>query len=223
MKRGVIAIALLCAFQAGCATVRTPTPSPSVVVEAAPADRPWERTATPADRQRIDTLIASLARARAAVPKRRSRAMAAEGALLDPAAAQTMPQTPPGPYYCRLIRFGGRAGFATFKPDICYVESAPDALAFTKQTGSNLPEGYLYDDGDRRQVFLGTFRTAGDKPGTGYGNDPARDIVGIVERVSPFRWRLILSRAGPGAALDLYELVPLTPPVPGAPPGVPGS
>lgn len=223
MQRGVIALALLGSFLAGCATAPTPTARPSVVVEAPPPDRAWERTVTLPDRQRIDTLVASLARARALVPKRRSRAVAAEGALLDPAAAQTVPQTPPGPYYRRLIRFGGRAGFATFKPDVCYIEGATDALAFTKQTGSNLPEGYFYEDGDRRQVFLGTFRAAGDRPGVGYGNDPARDIVGVVERVSPFRWRLILSRAGRGAALDIYELVPLTPQVPGAAPAVPSN
>lgn len=224
MRRGVIALALLCSALTGCATTPSArTQQASVTVEPPPPERTWERTVTATDRQRIETLQDSLARARASVPKRRAKAMAAEGALLDPEAAQTMPQTPPGPYYCRLIRFGGRAGVVSFKPDICYIESAMDALAFTKQTGSNLPEGYLYEDGDRRQVFLGTFRTAGDKPGTGYGNDPARDIVGIVERVSPFRWRLILSRAGRGATLDLYELVPLTPQVPGAVPAVPAS
>ena len=222
MHRGVIAIALFCPVLAGCATTPVTNERPSVVLETPLPERPWERIVTPADRQRIETLGGALARLRDMAPRRRSTA-AAEGALLDPAAAQTMPQTPPGPYTCRLVRFGGRAGFATFKPDVCYVEAAADALAFTKQTGSNLPEGYFYDDGDRRQVFLGTLRTAGDKPGRGYGNDPAKDIVGIVERVSPFRWRLILSRGGRGAALDLYELVPLTPEVPGAPSAVPSD
>ena len=134
-----------------------------------------------------------------------------------------LPQLPPGPYYCRLLRFGGRPRFATFKPDFCYVEAGTDALAFTKQTGENLPEGWIFPDGDTRQIFLGTFRREGEPGGKHYGDDPVHDIAGIVERVSPFRWRLILTRAGGDAALELYELVPVPPEVPGAKPAVPES
>ncbi|RZM36073.1 MAG: DUF4893 domain-containing protein, partial [Sphingomonas sp.] len=36
------------------------------------------------------------------------------------------------------------------------------------------------------------------------------------------RWRMVLSRAGGGALLDVYELVPVTPKVPGAMPAVAG-
>ena len=35
------------------------------------------------------------------------------------------------------------------------------------------------------------------------------------------RWRLVLTQAGNGALLDIYELVPVTPLVPGAKPAVP--
>ena len=51
----------------------------------------------------------------------------------------------------------------------------------------------------------------------------SQDVAGVIERVSPFRWRLVLTRAGKGALLDVYELVPVTPEVPGAAPAVPAK
>ena len=57
-------------------------------------------------------------------------------------------------------------------------------------------------------------RAAGETGGRAYGADPTRDLVGLVTRVAPFRWRLVLAHAGRGADLDLYELVPVTPDVP---------
>ena len=81
----------------------------------------------------------------------------------------------------------------------------------TKQTGENLPGGWLHADSDRRLVFLGTLREKGETAAPPYGGAPARDIAGVVERVGPFRWRLVLTRAGKGALLDLYELVPVAP------------
>jgi len=216
MCRG-IALAMAATMLAGCAA-RTP-----VAVALAPApvaatpEPAWAGLASADDQTALAALPARFVRARAAVPRRFAAKVSAEGALLDPATAEPLPQLPPGPYLCRLVRFGGKQQFRTFAPDYCYVDAAEASLSFTKQTGANLPEGYIYPDSDTRQVFLGTFRTAGDPAGRGYGKDPARDIGGIVERVAPFRWRLLLTRAGQGATLDLYELVPVPPSVPGAP------
>ncbi|MEG8052635.1 DUF4893 domain-containing protein [Sphingomonas aerolata] len=69
-------------------------------------------------------------------------------------------------------------------------------------------------DGDRRQVFLGTVRTTPAQVAPPYGTNPARDVAGVVERVGPLRWRLVMTRAGQGAILDLYELVPAPPATP---------
>lgn len=219
MRRAAFALALSIALGA-CAT--RPKVAVAVAVEAAPVAeevqlKAWERIVTPADRNRLVALPDQWRRARAAVPRRLARKVAAEGALIDPAIALDLPTPPPGPYHCRLVRFGGRAGFATFPPDFCYVEASGGGLSFTKQTGGNLPQGWLHEDSPKREVFLGT---AG--PGR-YADDAARDLAGVVERVSPFRWRLVLTRAGRGALLDLYELVPVTPEVPGAKPAVPAT
>ena len=221
MFRAAIASLFVLTTLGGCAG--HPATAPVGVIEPAAEEPAWMGIATPADQLRIAQLHARFVAAHAAVPRSRSKMLAAEAALVDPTAAQVLPQLPPGPYYCRLIRFGGSARLASFKPDFCYVNVEEKGLSFTKQTGTNLPEGWILPDGDTRQIFLGTFRREGEPGGKRYGDDPASDIAGIVERVSPFRWRLILTRAGGGATLDLYELVPVPPQVPGATPAAPSG
>lgn len=216
MRRAAFTIALSSLALGACAT------RPKGVVEAEPIVeavelKEWEGIVTPADRGRLAALPDQWRRALAGVPRRSAGRLAAEGPLVDPEIALDLPTPPPGPYHCRLVRFGGRAGFATFPPDFCYVEASGGGLSFTKQTGGNLPQGWLHEDTPKREVFLGT-----TGPGR-YADDPARDVAGVVERVSPFRWRLVLTRAGRGAVLDLYELVPVTPEVPGAKPAVPAT
>jgi hypothetical protein len=182
----------------------------------------WTAAVTPPDKARLDTLADTWLRARAGVPRRLAAKLEAEGALVRPDAALDLPSLPPGPYYCRLVRLGGRLGLATFKPDFCIVDGTTHKLSFTKQSGTSLPGGWLFPDTDKRQVFLGTFRPATSRAAPPYSKDPARDVAGVVERVGPFRWRLVLTRAGQGALLDVYELVPVTPAVKGAVPAVPG-
>lgn len=215
MRRAAVALALSPLALAACAAERSP---PVVAVEPAPPPveiKEWEDAATPADRAAISGLPERWTRALTAVPRRGMGRLRAEGPLARPDVALEQPAPSPGPYYCRLLRFGGRLGITTFRPDFCYVTVDAGRLTFTKQTGENLPQGRLYEDEPTRLVFLGTMG-----PGR-YGEDSARDVAGVVERVSPFRWRLTLTRAGRRSRLDLYELVPVTPEVPLAPRAVP--
>ncbi|MBN8848814.1 MULTISPECIES: DUF4893 domain-containing protein [unclassified Sphingomonas] len=205
---------------AGCAVHRTET-RPHATVETNAPQPPWMQTATPAGLRALDTLDADFARTVRALPRTAAARAQAEGALLDPQAAQLAPQLPPGPYHCRLIRLGSARGMRAFPPDVCYVLADTGTLSFAKSTGENRPEGTLYDDGDKRMVLLGTWRRAGEKTQHRYGDDSGRDFVGLVERVSAFRWRLIIDRPGSGATLDVYEMVPVTPEVKGAKPMVP--
>ena len=225
MRRAAPLLAYSMLALAGCASAPVVPPvvatAPAVTIGSEPAG--WDVTASASDRQRIAALPATWARARAAVPRRQAAKLKAEGALVDPAAALEAPTLPPGPYHCRLVRFGGRAGFASYAPDFCYVEVEKDSLAFTKQTGTNLPVGWLFPDTHTRQIFLGSFKRPGEAAAPAYGDRPAQDVAGVVERVAPFRWRLVLTQAGNGAMLDIYELVPVTPLVPGAKPAVPAA
>ena len=212
MVRALMILAVLGPGLAGCATTRGGAVGrASVAIETAPEAPSWTTIATPADRARITALPDVWTRARAAVPRRFARRMSGEGALVDPGAALDLPALPPGPYRCRLVRLGGRAGYASFAPDFCYIEGDNSSLSFTKQTGQTLPGGWLHADTDRRQVFLGTLRTRAASVAPAYGKDAARDVAGVVERVAPFRWRLVLTKAGQGALLDIYELIPVPP------------
>lgn len=224
MRYGLFMLACGALTLAGCATDRLHRRSAAPSVDPATTLPPrWEALVTAGDRARLGTLAQDWAKARAAIPARLQAKLAQQGPLLDPAAALDLPTLPPGPYYCRLVRLGGRAGLTTYKPDFCTVDGTAHSLAFTKQSGSILPGGWLFPDTDTRQVFLGTFRASAGKRAAAYGTDAARDVAGVVERVGSFRWRLVLTRAGGGAALDFYELVPVTPKVPGAVPAVPES
>lgn len=219
MRLRSLPIILLVPLLANCAAVHRPVvPSPPLPDTRAA----WERIVLPGDRARLDALAQTWQTALAAVPTRARAALASEGPLLAATAAQEQPSLPPGPYYCRLLRFGGRAGLTSFKPDFCIVESTKSGISFTKQGGANLFGGWLFPDTERRAIFLGTFRARLRDSGPTYGTDVTHDVAGIVERVSAFRWRLSLTRAGRGATLDVYELVPVTPRVPGATPAVPG-
>ncbi len=208
MHRTVAALAVLTVMLGGCGTGTRRVATVSIVPVAQPQPV-WRGVATPADQTLIDGLAGQWQRALGAVPKRQQGSVTGEGALLDPKAALEAPDLTPGSYRCRLVRLGGRRGVTSFKPDFCYVDGGADKRSFTKQTGENLPGGWLYSDGPTRQVFLGTFRGPKVQVAPPYGDKPTQDVAAVVERVAPFRWRMVVPRAGGGAALDIYELVPV--------------
>lgn len=221
MVRGWLLAGAAGLLLAGCATHHAMM-RPHATVDTTTPQPAWMQSATPAGLRSLDTLDTRFAHAiRALAPAAAAKARA-EGALLDPQAAQLAPQLTPGPYHCRLIRLGGTRGLQAFPPDVCYVLADKDSLSFAKSSGDNRPEGHLYADGDKRMVLLGTWRRANEKVQFRYGDSASRDIVGVIERVSSFRWRVILDRsAAGGGVLDVYEMVPVPPEVKGAKPMVP--
>jgi hypothetical protein len=137
-----------------------------------------------------------------------------EGALLDPRAALPRPAPTPGSYNCRLIKLGkARAkapAFERFKPFFCYVQVEDDLLTIVKQTGSQRPAGRLWDD-DRpdRLIFLGSLALGTEQQPLAYGDDPKRDMAGVLERIAPFRWRLVIPWPQSTSKLDVFELTPV--------------
>jgi hypothetical protein len=193
----------------GCQT--TPSrpgvrPSVQVSTEVAPE---WQGVANGQDAERIAALDAAWREALGAAGKQAS----AEGELLDPKAALARPAPTPGSYMCRLIRFGSAKPrdpeYQAFKPFFCHVGVNGDQLSITKQTGSERPAGYLWDDvNKRRMIFLGSLALGNEDAPLSYGEDPARDMAGVFERVGPFRYRLVVPRPRGTAKLDVIELVP---------------
>ena len=228
MKRRMMACAVIGVIGlAGCAR----TPSPRAVgaqVEVATPDpnvlpQDWKEVATKADLDRIGRIdvawTAGLNEARAG---RHAAEIDKEGTLLDPAAALARPALPPGTYRCRIIKLGfsaiGRGkGFQSFKPFTCFVSVEKSLLVFIKATGSDLPAGRLWDDGETRLVFLGATAARLGLPAPAYGTFAARDRSGVVERVGDFRWRLVTPWQSKDARIEVMELVPDTPPPPAQP------
>lgn len=174
----------------------------------------WRSAASAEDVARIDRLAGvwseALASARGAGF---ARQIAAEGALLEPDAALPRPAPTPGNYMCRWIRFGSGNGrpraFTVYPPFYCHVGATDESISLTKQTGSDRPSGYLFEDSNlRRMIFLGSLALGNETDPLAYGEDSDRDMAGIFERVGPLRFRLVVPRPRTGSILEVLELTP---------------
>ncbi|NIJ21987.1 hypothetical protein FHS95_003698 [Sphingomonas naasensis] len=202
-----IATLALCSTLAACATKAPPrivVVSP-VTIEEPPA---WRTSIKREDEARLQALRAHWDGLHARLS---ARVRTAQGSLVDPAAGLDLPALSPGSYRCRVVRLRtpprGPATVRSSSNDFCFISGAPDGVAFVKQTGNDPAAGYFYPDG-KRYVFLGARQRRAGENSVGYGNEPTRDMVGVVERVGSFRWRLAV--AGVDARqVDIYELTPV--------------
>jgi hypothetical protein len=215
VPRALLLVPALALALAGCVT--RPAPRSPVTITAAPPTKAdvWQRIASTADVDRIARIAeawrAGLAEARAHGGNDDIRK---EGRLLAPDAAAPRPAPTPGSYSCRLVKLGSakpRApAFERFKPFFCYVQVEGDLLTIVKQTGSQRPAGRLWeDDVPTRLVYLGSLALGEEDQPKAYGEDPARDMAGVVERIAPFVWRLVIPFPRNNAKLDVYELTPV--------------
>jgi hypothetical protein len=174
----------------------------------------WKHVATDADEYRLDRLGLAWQEALAEAKKTNPGDVRREGDLLLPRAGLPRPAPTPGSYNCRLIKLGkanrtARA-FESFKPFFCYVEVEDDLLTIVKQTGSQRPAGRLWEDDDpTRLIFLGSLALGDEQQPVAYGDDPKRDMAGVLERIAPFKWRLVIPWPQSTSKLDVFELTPV--------------
>ena len=198
------------------------TQAPAAAVSIAPTGKDpisdWQQVISAADLARLQKV--DQAWEEALEQARRSgfsKAIKAEGALLDPGAALPRAAPPPGPYECRVVKIGHPVGsakgldFIAYKSFACHVEAEEDRLWIVKQTGSQRPAGRIWPERDDRHVFLGAMGLGDEKDPLAYGEDPERDLAGYVERVEAFRWRIVIPYPRHESRLDIFELVPITP------------
>ena len=189
-------------------------PRPSVTAEPQTKADLWQGVATAADEQRIARLGLAWQEALQEAQRGFGRDIEGEGALLRPRAGLARPAPTPGSYYCRLIKLGrvGAKGalFERFKPFFCYVEVEGDLLTIVKQTGSQRPAGRLWeDDRPERLIFLGSLGLGDEEQPRAYSEDPKRDMAGVLERIAPFKWRLVIPWPQSTSKLDVFELTPV--------------
>jgi hypothetical protein len=186
------------------------------VVEVAPQTKSdtWRKLATAADQARLARIESAWQQALTEASKNNSAEIRKEGVLLKPHAALPRPTPTPGSYNCRLIKLGKATpktrAMESFKPFFCYVEVEGDLLTIVKQTGSQRPAGRLWeDDNAERLIFLGTLALGNEDQPLAYGEDPKRDMAGVLERIGPFRWRLVIPWPQSTSKLDVFELTPV--------------
>jgi hypothetical protein len=98
-----------------------------------------------------------------------------------------------------------------FQAVLCYVEVENDLLTIVKQTGSQRPAGRLWeDDNPDRLIFLGSLALGDEDQPLAYGDNPKRNMAGVLERIGPFRWRLVIPWPQGPSKLDVFELTPVT-------------
>ena len=210
-------IVALAAIAAGCTGGKPdtgPRPVASVVVEAPTKSEAWKQLATAADRSRIERLDVAWQSALADARRSFAGDVRREGALLNPKSALARPAPTPGSYNCRLIKLGKGTvkapAFERFKPFFCYVEVENELLTIVKQTGSQRPAGRLWEDDDpNRLIFLGSLALGSEDQPLAYGDDPKRDMAGILQRIGPFKWRLVIPWPQSTSKLDVFELTPV--------------
>lgn len=196
----------------GC---KTPPPAPDVarpvvLVEEEPG---WQQAAAEEDVDRVSRL--SQAWSEALADARRAgftRAVTGEGQLLVPDAALPRPAPSPGSYKCRVLKLGaaGRRGraFQVFGDQFCYVGVDGDSLTLTKQTGSDRPGGFLWDDKGPRMIFLGANAPSGETAPPAYGEKAERNVAGVLERIGPLRFRLTIPWPREQAKLIVIDMTP---------------
>ena len=208
---GGLLLVSACASRSKEAVEEAPRPQAVITVEEEPE---WMSVAAEADQGRIarigEAWEAALEEARGGGF---SAALEKEGELVVPDAALGAPSPPPGSYRCRVIKIGTQGGsgqaFTAYKPFFCYVEAEGSRLNITKQTGSQRPAGWLYKDHEEdRLIFLGTLAIGDEKEPLPYGENAERDMAGVIERVAPYRYRLVIPWPKTESKLDVIELVP---------------
>jgi hypothetical protein len=183
-----------------------PRPRANLTLEAS---EPWRAQAAPADAALIDSLAARWEQALGqALGARLGGRIAAQGALLDPKTALARAAPAPGPYACRAVRFpppGIKARWEEAKGFFCFVGAEADGPSLTVDGGPRRLGGYLSEEkGGSRLIFLGAGRGKSG-PLRAYGEDPAADAVGVLERTAEFRYRLAVP--GRNGDLTVYEMV----------------
>jgi Domain of unknown function (DUF4893) len=214
----IAGLTLAACTSAGAGSITRPVADVADPPSSPPLPLPlWRTRIADADVARLDALEGAWRRLYGAL---RASTRRAQGAVLDPDAGQPHPALPPGSYRCRTIHLRpsaqGPAVMQATAPAFCYISAAePDGdgdgadapLGLAKQTGSDIVAGYVFPDG-RRSVFLGARqRRAGDND-IGYGAAPESNVVGVIDRFGPFRWRLAVPGVRDGS-VDLYELTPM--------------
>jgi hypothetical protein len=197
-----------------CASTPPPPPPPPPGTGGQAVLRDWRGIVTATDRDRYARRDAAW---RLALEQARRQAGSGDlesvGDLIDPGAVRGGVTPPVGDYRCRTVKLGSQGGeaglgYVVYGWFACRIEQTPRGLKFSKLTGSQRPSGLLFPETDRQMVMLGSMALSTEPAANSYGQRPDRDLIAVLERIGPGRWRLVLPWPQYESNLDLIELVP---------------
>ncbi len=208
------ALTLVGPLLASCASTPPPPPPPPPETGGQGVLRDWRGIVSATDRDRYARRDAAW---RLALEQARRQGGSGDlesvGDLIDPLAVRGDVAPPPGEYRCRTVKLGSQGGesglgYVVYGWFACRIEQTPRGLKFSKLTGSQRPSGLLFPEADRQMVMLGSMALSAEPPANSYGQRPDRDLIAVLERIGPQRWRLVLPWPQYESNLDLIELVP---------------
>lgn len=175
------------------------------IPSSALADGVVHKRMTPADKTRLEnyeqTRKAALAEAEAGDPG----AVRTLNAVLSRPIVAFSDKDLTGSWRCRTIKIGGDARLIVYGWFKCKITDDGSGWQLTKSTGSQRTQGRLYDDGEKRAIYLGSFHVAGE-PIRPYGSGPETDQVGYAFRSGPDKWRIEFPAPYYESRLDILEL-----------------
>ena len=110
-----------------------------------------------------------------------------------------------GDWQCRTIKAGGLGALVVYGWFRCRVTDDGSGWMLDKTSGSQRTRGRLYDDGEKRAIYLGSLRY-NDDPAVDYAADPEMDQVGYAFRTGADQWRIEFPRPQRESLLDILEL-----------------
>ncbi|SIN87019.1 protein of unknown function [Parasphingorhabdus marina DSM 22363] len=178
------------------------------------AEPDWRERATEADQKRVAGWREALTSGtEGAVAAGQSEKLTSRTPLFDPDAGLERSMMPAGLYHCSLTKLGGEPDrglpYIAYPSFRCRVVRQGNRFQFTKLTGSQLTAGWIYQDGDRQSVYVGTAFYEYEDRAAAYGQSEKRDQVAVVHRIGNQRWRMIYPFPYYESVVNVMELTPV--------------
>ena len=188
---------------------------PSVEVGPPLKSDAWKQVATAADKDRIARLGLAWQEALAEAQQDQRRATSARKASCSCRAPPCRGPAPtPGSYNCRLIKLGKATAQEQAVRElqaVLLLRRGRGRPADHRQADRQPAAGRPVVGGRRpdRLMFLGSLALGDEQQPLAYGDDPKRDMAGVLERIAPFKWRLVIPWPQSTSKLDVFELTPV--------------
>lgn len=178
------------------------------------AEPDWRDKATEADQKRAGQWREALTKGiDGVVGAGEAEKLTSRGSLFEPDAGLSSSMLPAGLYNCSVTKLDGKPDgglpYIAYPAFRCRVVKQGDRYQFTKLTGSQMTAGWIYPDGDKQSVYIGTGFYGYEDKAAPYGQSEKRDEVAVIHRVGKQRWRMVYPFPYYESVVNVMELTPV--------------